>query len=717
MSDHTLTHFRMTVDDDGIATVVIDREGEDLNTLDPALMGDFEVILTRLEDDPDVRAVVLRSGKPDSFLAGADIKWFSELTADTATQAIRGGHEVYSRLERLHTHRGKPVVAAIHGACLGGGCELALACSHRIATDHPDTKIGQPEVQLGLIPAAGGTQRLPRLIGIADALDIILAGRTVNASRASRLGLVDEVVSPALLYDAARRLALEAGGGQDDDGRRKPLASRLQDLALETNPVGRKVLFKQARRKLLARTGGHYPAPELALEAVRIGVEEGEASGFDAEVRFFSRLVVSPESRALRSVFFASRAGPPDETARAVEKLAVVGGGLMGAGIATVSTLHAGSLVRVKEVDPPGVARAQAYVARRLSSRVDKRRMRSFDAEQAQLRVTGTDDWKGFADADLVIEAVFEDLELKRNVLREVEDIVGPETVFASNTSSIPISSIASASRRPETVVGMHYFSPVEKMPLLEVVVTDQTAPWAESTAVAYGRRQNKTVIVVNDGTGFYTTRILGPYSAEALQLLSEGATVEAVDSAIEDWGFPVGPLRLADEVGLDVGAKIATIMVEAFGSRMAGPDVMKHLVDADRRGRKNRRGFYAYDQLGKRGDVDTTVYSDLGFSPGGDIDRGQIQDRLTLAMVNEAARCLEEGILRSAPDGDIGAVMGLGFPPFRGGPFFWVDQIGVGTVVERLKDLESRHGERFAPATILVEAAAEGRRFSSEAG
>jgi 3-hydroxyacyl-CoA dehydrogenase / enoyl-CoA hydratase / 3-hydroxybutyryl-CoA epimerase len=710
----TLEHFRIDVTD-GIATVTMDRKGDSLNTLDPTLMEDFVAILDRLEDDSDIRAVVLTSGKPDNFLAGANIKWFAELDEETAEESIRAAHAIFARLERLHRHRGKPVVAAINGACLGAGTELALACSHRIATDDPKTKLGQPEVQLGLIPAGGGTQRLPELIGIAPALDLILTGKTIDARRARKLGLVDEAVPASMLREVAEARAREAIGARPEEqtGLRRWLSPEgLQKLALETNPVGQKILFKQARDKLLARTKGHYPAPELALEAVRIGVMEGRANGYDAEARFFAELVVSPESRALRSIFFATRNKPETPEARTVDKVAVLGGGLMGAGIATVSTLKAGSHVRIKEVDAAGVARAQAYVAKVLSGRVKKRRMRPFEAEKTQLRVTGSSDWSGFKDADLVIEAVFENLDLKQSILREVEGIIGPETVFASNTSSLPIGSIAEASSRPETVVGMHYFSPVEKMPLLEVIVTDQTATWAEHTAVAYGVRQGKTVIVVNDGTGFYTSRILGPYSAEAFHLLAEGATVEDIDRAIEAWGFPVGPLRLADEVGIDVGAKIGVILTDAFGQRMAGPEMMKGLVDADRKGRKNRKGFYLYDDEGKRGGVDETVYSDLGIHPTGTVPRAEIQDRIILSFVNEAARCLEEGILRSATDGDIGAVMGLGFPPFRGGPFLWIDEVGAATVVEKLRALESKHGERFTPAQILVEAAEQGGKF-----
>ncbi|CAN5847968.1 fatty acid oxidation complex subunit alpha FadJ [soil metagenome] len=712
----TLTHFTIDVVD-GVATTCIDRAGESLNTLDPSLMADFASVMDRLEADADIRAVVLSSAKPDNFLAGANIKWFAELTdADEAEAAIRQGHALFARLEGLHLRRGKPVVAAIHGACLGGGLELALACSHRIVTDDPKTQLGQPEIQLGVIPAGGGTQRLPALIGIAPALDLILTGRSASPHKAKRLGLADEVVPPVMLAQVARATAIEAiGASREGGGLRSWLSPQgLQKLALETNPMGRTLLFNQARARMLEETKGHYPAPERALEAVQIGVQQGPEAGYRAEARFFGELVTSPESAALRSIFFATRATPETSAAKDVDKVAVLGGGLMGAGFAAVSTLKAGSMVRIKEVDTDGLRRALAQVAKVVGYRLTRKRMSEFEAEQAMLRVTAGTDWKGFSDTDLVIEAVFEDLDVKKSILGEVEQVVRAGTVFGSNTSSLPIGSIAAASSRPETVLGMHYFSPVEKMPLLEVIVTDATAEWAEHTAVAYGRRQGKTVIVVNDGAGFYTTRVLGPYSSEAFHLLAEGASVQVVDAAVEAWGFPVGPFRLADEVGIDVGAKIAVILAEAFGDRMAGPDLISGLVDAGRKGRKNRRGFYSYDQAGKRGGVDETVYDDLGVRPTGQIPLEEIQGRISLAFINEAARCLEEGILRSAADGDVGAVMGLGFPPFRGGPFFHTDQVGAANVVEHLRDLAGRHGPRFEPAQILVDAAAAGTTFRS---
>lgn len=714
-----LTHFRLDVDDTGVAMVTMDRQGEPINTLGPAIFEDMEAIIGRLETDDSISAVVLASAKKD-FLVGADIRWFSELNDASATErAVLEGQEMLNRLERLHTEMGKPVVAAIAGAALGGGLELALCASTRICTDDPKTQLGQPEVQLGVLPAGGATQRLPRLIGIAAALDMILGGRPAAARRAKKLGLVDEVVPPSLLLEVARTRALEAIGAPPAKRERKlASAAGLQELALETTPVGRNLLFKQARQRMLAETKGNYPAPERALEAVRIGTEQGVTAGLAAEARFFSELVVTPESLALRSIFFASREMgketwvPAEVEPRRVDKVAVLGGGLMGGGIAAVSAMRAGAAVRVKEVDDAGVGRALGYVARFVADRVKKRRMSPFDGEKVMRQVTGDTRWRGFADADLVIEAVFEDLELKRSIMGEVEDVVADDVVFASNTSTIPITKIAEASRHPETVLGMHYFSPVEKMPLLEIIVTEHTSDQALATAVAFGKRQGKTVIVVNDGTGFYTSRIIGPYSNEALFLLDEGASIEAIDKTMEAWGFPVGPLLLADEVGIDVGAKVSGIMIQAFGDRMKGPEVMAGLVTDDRKGRKNGRGFYSYDESGTRGGPDESVYRALGLGPRKEIAREEIATRISLQMINEAARCLEEGILRSARDGDIGAVMGLGFPPFRGGPFFWVDQVGADRVVADLERYAERFGPRFEPAAILRQKAEDGTTF-----
>ena len=717
-----LQHFSFEVDD-GVAVALFDRAGESINTISPEVAEEFAAVVEAVATDGDIEALVWGSGKPSGFLAGADINFFQTLTdADEAAEVMRTLHTVMAQIEALHLEHRKPVVMAIDGPALGGGLEVALTGSMRICTDDSRTQLGQPEVQLGVIPGGGGTQRLPALIGIAAALDMILTGKPARPRKARAIGLVDEVVPKEVLLDVAKKRAKESVGHLSDQPgpsvRDRLSPSHLQAIALEQNPVGRRVLFKKAEEQMLAETKGNYPAPERALQAVKIGVEQGPEAGYEAEARFFGEMVITPESAALQGLFFASQMMKyatgisSNAQPKPIDKVAVLGGGLMGAGIATVSAMKAGSTVRIKEVDDAGVGRALAHVNNEITKQVKRRRIRAFEGEQVMNLVTGATNWDGFANSDIVIEAVFEDLDLKRALLDEIEDVIGEDVVFASNTSSIPIGDIAAKADRPETILGMHYFSPVEKMPLLEVIVTDETADWATTTAVEYGKKQGKTVIVVKDGPGFYTTRILIPYFNEAFFVLEDGASIEAIDKAMVRWGFPVGPILLADEVGIDVGAHISEIMIDAFGDRMIGPDMMAGLVADDRKGRKNGRGFYEYDEKGKRGGVDETVYASLGLGPRRQVPEREIQERISLAMINEAARCLEEGILQSALDGDIGGVMGLGFPPFRGGPFWWIDQESATKIVERLDALTERHGERFAPAQIIRDHAKSEKKF-----
>lgn len=723
-TDLSLTHVRFTVEDEGVAVALLDRSGEDLNTLNPEVASDLAAVVGEVERNPSIKALVIGSAKPDNFLAGADIRWLRAYDDPAAVvDTIGQGQRLFSRIERLHTVMGKPVVAAIHGACLGGGLELAMACAVRIASDDERrTQLGQPEVQIGLIPGAGGTQRLPRLVGIAAALDLMMTGRAVRSRTALKMALVDEICPKEVLLEVATTRARESIGRPAEPdppstfGRITGWLSpkHLQELALEDNPIGRRLLFSKAEERMLAETGGNYAAPQAIIRAVRAGVEQGPDAGFAAELAEFAALAVSPEAKALIGVFLDSQALKHDPgvdtatTPRRVDKVGVVGGGLMGGGIASVNTLSAGVRTRIKEVDAAAVGRGLAHVHKGVDDRVGRRRLLPREAAKLMQLVTGSVDWSGFGDADLVIEAVFEDLALKRSVLAEVEGATGEDTIFASNTSSIPITLIAAGAARPRNVIGMHYFSPVEKMPLLEVVVTPHTADEVTATCVAFGRRQGKTVIVVRDGTGFYTTRILGPYMNEVGHLLADGARVEDIDQAMVRWGFPVGPVTLSDEVGLDVGAKIGGIMQEAFGERMAAGDGLARLVADDRRGRKNGRGFYRYED-GERKGVDPSVYDVLGVTPGPSLGTERIQERLYLHLLNEAARCLEEGILRSSRDGDIGAVFGLGYPPFRGGPFATIDRIGAAEVVARLDALTGTHGERYHPAQILRNSAASG--------
>ena len=726
-----LKHFRLEIDEQGVATLWMDVLDHKLNTLSPAVAAEVETLIERIEADPAVRAVVVASAKKDSFIAGADIDAIRDCkSAAEASAMSRAGQKTMAQVEALHRKHKKPVIAAIHGVCLGGGLEFALACSMRIVSDAPSTSMALPEVKLGLIPGAGGTQRLPRLVGIANALDLILTGKTVRGSKARRMGLVDEIVPAPVLLKVARERALQAARGEAKPtkhgvARLTQLAQEvadpafLQSIALEDNPVGQRLLFRKAREALLSKTRGNYPAPERALEAVRIGIQEGVEAGSMAEADRFGQLAATPQSQSLVSIFFATQelkkeSGARDAAvqARPVHKIGILGGGLMGGGIAAVTAMQANARVRFKEVDDAGIARGFSYVRKLLDKDVQRKRRSPHEAIRIMHTITGGTDMRGLQSAQVIVEAVFEDLELKRRMLKEVEATCGAEVIFASNTSSIPIAQIAEASIHPETVIGMHYFSPVDKMPLLEVVTTDKTAEWVTATCVQLGKDQGKTVIVVRDGPGFYTSRILAPYLNEAAWLVTEGAAIEQVDETLVNFGFPVGPIALMDEVGLDVAAKVAHIMEAALGERFKAPDAMAALLRADRKGRKNGRGFFLYAK-GKRLGVDPSIYAAAGQTQERrQIPTQEITDRLLLQFVNEAARCLEEGILRSARDGDIGAIYGLGFPPFLGGPFTYIDRQGVVDVVRRLDGLANRFGKRFEAAPILREYAKSGKHF-----
>lgn len=730
-------------DDSGTAILWFDVPNQRMNTLAPGLESELSACVRQLAADAQVHSVVFASRKQDSFIAGADIDAIATVTsAEEATRVSMALGEALTELGGLFTKHGKPVVAAIDGPCLGGGLELALACTGRVASDSSKTVLGLPEVKLGLIPGGGGTQRLPRLIGVAQALDLILTGKNVRPAKARAMGLVDDVVPATILLQVAKRRAqaLRASGkkGAGKSGLQKvphtPKDLRawvgrvaqqygssegLQKLLLEENPVGLRLLFKKAGEALQRKTHGLYPAPKRALEAVQYGLQHGLAAGLKKEAELFGALVVSKEARALMGIYFATQAlkkdngvGDPGIVAAPARSIGIVGGGLMGAGIAQVTAFSANLPVRLQEKDEAGLQRARAQVFGALQQDVKKRRISVREVPRLKSRMTGTTRWQGLERADIVIEAVFEDLEVKKQVLAQVEKHGPKDVIFASNTSSIPITDIAAGAAHPGNVIGMHYFSPVDKMPLLEIITHDKTAPQTVANCVALGKAQGKTVIVVADGPGFYTTRILTPYLMEAAWLISEGVGIEAIDKALVAFGFPVGPVTLMDEVGLDTGAKVSHVMQEAFGERIAVPPALDALLADKRFGRKNGRGFYAYEN-GKKGAVDASVYTLFGqHGPRLNVPKAEIVERVLLQMVNEAARCFEEGKLRSARDGDIGAIFGLGFPPFLGGPFAYVDSVGAKDVVARLQALHSRYGQRFAPAAILQQYAESGTKF-----
>jgi 3-hydroxyacyl-CoA dehydrogenase / enoyl-CoA hydratase / 3-hydroxybutyryl-CoA epimerase len=695
---------------EGIAWLRLDEPGKKVNTLSTRLFGWFEEQIALLERQRP-EGLVVYSGKPDGFVAGADLEELLRLYDKEAVLAmLQRGHDLMQRLAGLPF----PTVAAIHGACLGGGLELALACRRRVATEHPKTKLGVPEVQLGLIPGLGGTQRLPRLIGVPDALDLILTGKQVDARKARRLGLVDETCHPADLRTAAGRLL--RGGGEKR--RKKSLASRAGDL-LARSPLGGPLVWEKARSGVIEKTGGHYPAPLVAIDVVREGLKLPLRRALDVEAGAFSELVVSDTAKNLISIFFTkneveARAAKIARAARPVETAGVLGAGFMGAGIAQMLA-HKGVPVILKDKDLGAVGRGYGFCAKQFRELVQRRRLTEPVAKAALGRILPTVELAALRHADFVIEAVFEDLEVKRGVIRETEAVASEGLIFASNTSAIPIARLAEASRRPENVVGMHFFSPVHKMPLLEVIRHPGTSKGTLATTVAMGRTMGKTVIVVGDGPGFFTSRVLGTMLNEAAWLLAEGARIERVDRAMVRWGWPVGPFTLLDEVGLDVARHAGGVVREALGERLAPPPVFERMIADGRLGRKSKRGFYLYEDEGRKGKggkkVDEAIYRLIGWREA-PVDEGEIVERCWLQMLNETARCMEEGIITNPADVDLGVIFGFGFPPFRGGLLREADRHDLAWVVERLDRYAEKHGERLRPAALLRDMAARGERF-----
>ena len=704
----------LTVDADGIAWITFADPERRLNVLDEGVLGRFDSHLQALEGQiarAEVRALVVISGKLDSFIAGADIEAIGRLEGpEEAEEKSRQGQAVFQRLRDLPV----PTVAAIHGICLGGGTEMALACRHRIATDHPKTRIGLPEVQLGLLPGWGGTTRLPRLVGIRSALDMLLTGKQLRASSAKRAGLVDEVLPPEGFRESAHRFTLRVLDGAGPSRTEPGLVDRL----LGGTALGRRIALSSARKKVLAQTGGHYPAPLKILEILPELLSLPEDRALKVEAHAFGALAATAVHAHLLHVFHlresarkTDRAFPGVDPAP-IGRLGVLGAGVMGGGIAQLAADN-GIHVRMKDIREEAVAGGLEHAQGLFDRQVERRRMTRRQAEEAMGRITGTLDYDGFGGLDLVVEAVVERLDVKRAVLAETETKIRPDCILATNTSSLPIDRIADALDDPGRFCGMHFFNPVHRMPLVEVIRGEGTRPEAVATVHALAVRVGKVPVVCGDGPGFLVNRILGPYLNEAGYLLVEGVPVEDLDRAAKRFGMPMGPARLLDEVGIDVAAHAGETLREAFGERMEPAPVLERMLAADRLGKKNGRGFYRYEK-GKEQGVDEAVYADLGLSapsPGA-VEEEDIRRRLVLAMINEAARILGDEIVETAADVDLGMIMGTGFPPFRGGLLRFADDQHPRAVLERMRALETSIGFRFAPAPVLVELAAENRTF-----
>lgn len=683
--------------EDGIATLLLDQPGSPVNVINLELLEGLEHALDEVEHG-GISGLVVASAKRGQFVAGADLKQIG-LAAEPEEPAhlARRYQRILNRLESLPV----TTVAAINGPAMGGGLELALACDYRVATE--GAILGLPEVQLGLLPAGGGTQRLPRLIGLSRALALILEGKRLNARRARKAGIVDEVVHPAVLLEAAQQRLRR--------GKRDELPPRLPlDRLAARSGLVRSVIYRQAGRAVRRKTHGHYPAPPRALDTVRAGIEQGMGAGLAAEVVAFGDLAVSPQAHNLIDLFLATEElKRKQRTAGShISQIGVVGAGFMGSGIAQAGA--AGGLeVRLRDVAPEQVGRG-IKTARDLTTNAAKKgRFTRPETVAIISRLSGTTDYSGFRRADLAIEAVFEDMSIKRRVIADLEGVLPEDAVIASNTSSLRIGSLAAEARHSARILGMHFFSPVHKMPLLEIIRAPATSDEAVAKALDVGRRMGKTMIVVQDGPGFYTTRVLSFMLQEAGRIFEGGASIQEIDQATTEFGFPTGAFALIDEVGIDVAAHVSQILGEAFGERFPHSASVNHMVAAGRMGRKSGKGFYDYS--GRKKKPDRAVYEFRDATPAS-LPRELIQRRLSLIFVNEAVRCLGEGVIASPRDGDVGAVMGIGFPPFLGGPFRYADSLGIASIAEELRRMEYAYGSQYSPAPLLEEMMREGRSF-----
>lgn len=713
--DSTGSGPMLDVDSEKVAWITFDDPKRPLNVLTEAVLRQFDSLLNEvhaLEGRNQVRALVVRSGKPQSFIAGADVDAIASVdNPENGRVAAASGQEIFGKIAALKI----PTIAAIDGVCLGGGTELSLACRFRVASDSPKTKIGLPEVQLGILPAWGGTTRLPRLIGVQAALDMLLTGKQLDAKRALRRGLVDAIVPTELFQAKVEAFVRDRLAGAPVKAVKRSLLTRL----LDGTPPGRAVVMQQAKKKVLAQTGGHYPAPLRILEVVSRASTGSVEASLAREAEAAGELIAGTVSKNLIHVFHmreAARKGSgviDRKKASQIDDLGILGAGVMGGGIAQLAAYNS-IRVRIKDIRHDAVSGALQHARSLFLKAVKRRKLDRRVADQRMEHITGGLDYAGFAQADLVVEAVVERMGVKQAVLKEVEEIVGPACVLASNTSSLSIDEMASALERPEQFGGMHFFNPVHRMPLVEVIRGSATSDKAAATIYALALRMGKVPVVVGDGSGFLVNRILGPYLNEAGYLLADGVSIEEVDRAAKRFGMPMGPVRLLDEVGLDIARHAGESLFEAFGERMRPSPVLERLKDSKRLGRKGGVGFYRYED-DKEGPVDPSVYAEIGVNAStGEVrtEESEITGRLVLAMVNEAARILDDGIVNSAADVDLGMIMGTGFPPFRGGLLRHADSLHPRTVLARVEELHQRYGARFEPAPLLARLAKEDREF-----
>ena len=697
--------------------VIFDLPFDKVNKLSSAVMAELKQVVTAISSDTTCEVVSFESAKKDIFIAGADIEELHRIESQAvAREKAQVGQALFSRIADLP----QTTVAIIDGACVGGGCELALACDFRMATNNPKTKIGLPEVKLGIIPGWGGTQRLPRLIGLPEALKIILPGKTVNAGKAKKIKLVDHVVPAAFLEEEQQNFLQKLRDGSFRSSLRQKRKAKgkiagVMNTLLETS-LGRALLIKQARKNVMKKSKGFYPAPLAVLELLSEKCSFSE--GIERELEAFSELAVSDISKNLVALFFLNeevkKARGSDFSGEIIspKSAAVLGAGVMGGGIAWLLS-HCGLSVRMKDICWDALALGYAQAGKYFAQLKKRRRIKQGQIDRAMNRIGASVDYHGFARVDLVVEAVVENMDVKKQVLIETESYLPDSALLCTNTSALSVTEMASVLQRPENFCGMHFFNPVNRMPLVEIVRGEQTSEQTIASAVAMVKEWGKSPIVVQDCPGFLVNRILLPYLNEAAYLLAEGADIEMVDKTATGFGMPMGPFELADQVGIDVGYKVAKILEAGFGKRMTVCPLLTSVYDdLQLLGKKGGAGFYKYN--GKKTVVNPAIDQFAAHSKNKTYSAEDIIDRLLIIMVNEAARCLQEGVVASAGQLDFAMIMGTGFPAWRGGLCRWADAQGLQTIVEKCEAFNADIEERYQVSPYLRELAATGRGFYS---
>lgn len=698
-----------------IAIVEFDLPGEKANKFSTPVMMRLKEVTAELAKS-SYKAVIFKSNKPKIFIAGADIDEIKVMkTAEEFEKAVGGGQQVFNEIEDLPMI----TIAAIHGACAGGGCEFIMACDYRIASDDNATRIGLPETKLGIIPGFGGCVRMPRIIGLQSALDIILNGKLERAAKALKIGLVDQVVHPSILIEQAVKMAHEK---IKDGGRKRRKTFKAQGLAAKALEGPAKfVVFNTARKNVLKFTHGHYPAPLKAIEVIQktYGMSD-RTRAMEIERKAFLECGVTEISKNLIHVFdlmesVKKQSGIANATVKAkeVSHMGVLGAGTMGGGIAYVAA-DKGVYVRMKDINWEAIGRGLKHANDLWAKLQKKKAITSFEKQHRMDRVSGTLDFSGFGHMQLVVEAIVEDMEIKKKVIAETAKNMKPDAIIVTNTSSLSVTEMSAGHPNPQYFAGMHFFNPVDKMPLVEVIRGEKTSDETIATVYELTKRMGKLPVVVKDGPGFLVNRLLLPYMAEAAFLLQEGMSIETVDKAyVKEFGMPMGPFALMDEVGLDVCIKVLKIFKKAFGARIEIASLMEKLEKSDRKGKKNRKGFYSYDERDKRQGVDASVYTELGLAtPTDPLTTKECIERGVFAMVNECSRALiEDKIVETPGEVDLAMITGTGFPPFRGGLLKYADSVGVTYIVDQLEVYGAKHA-RLKPAAPLMAMAKANRRF-----